>query len=83
MLTGDATKFCRSWTNQTEVTLTGRHFVQEDSPDQIGGALAEWYRQGVGSRAEYACPVRPPATYSFMLWTHLSMDRPSRIGRSV
>ena len=37
-------EFCRSWPNQTEVTVAGNHFVQEDSPDEIGKAVAEWYR---------------------------------------
>jgi haloalkane dehalogenase len=34
--------FCRSWPNQTEVTVPGLHFLQEDSPHQIGQALARW-----------------------------------------
>lgn len=33
---------CRSWPNQTEVVVKGIHFVQEDSPDAIGTALASW-----------------------------------------
>lgn len=33
---------CRSWPNQTEVVVKGIHFVQEDSPDAIGTALADW-----------------------------------------
>jgi haloalkane dehalogenase len=36
-------QFCRSWPNTTEVTVKGLHFVQEDSPDEIGKALAMWY----------------------------------------
>jgi len=32
-------QFCRTWKNQSEVTVKGVHFVQEDSPDQIGEAL--------------------------------------------
>ena len=35
----------RSFPNQTEVTVEGRHFVQEDSPHEIGTALANWYRK--------------------------------------
>jgi haloalkane dehalogenase len=35
-------EFCRTWPNQTEVTVAGSHFVQEDSPDEIGRAVAEW-----------------------------------------
>jgi haloalkane dehalogenase len=36
--------FCRTWPNQTEVTVPGRHFVQEDSPDLIGAAVADFVR---------------------------------------
>jgi haloalkane dehalogenase len=31
-----------SWRTQTEVTVKGVHFVQEDSPDEIGRAIAGW-----------------------------------------
>ena len=33
---------CRTWPNQTETTVPGIHFVQEDAPDEIGAALREW-----------------------------------------
>jgi haloalkane dehalogenase len=33
---------CRSWPNQAEVAVRGLHFLQEDSPHQIGQALAQW-----------------------------------------
>lgn len=39
LLTGRPREFCRTWPNQAEVTVAGKHFVQEDSPDQIGQAL--------------------------------------------
>lgn len=39
ILIGKAREFCRSWKNQTEVTVPGSHFIQEDSPDEIGEAL--------------------------------------------
>ncbi|MGE4606900.1 MAG: haloalkane dehalogenase, partial [Myxococcota bacterium] len=42
ILTGPQRDFCRRWPNQTEVTVKGIHFVQEDSPDEIGQAIAEW-----------------------------------------
>ena len=32
----------RAWPALTEVTVTGVHFVQEDSPDEIGRAIADW-----------------------------------------
>jgi haloalkane dehalogenase len=44
ILRGDAREYCRRWPNQTEVTVKGTHFVQEDSPDEIGGAVADWLR---------------------------------------
>lgn len=34
--------FVRGWPAQTEVTVAGIHFVQEDSPDEIGRAIADW-----------------------------------------
>jgi len=34
----------RSWPSQTEVTVKGVHFVQEDSPDEIGRAIAAWMK---------------------------------------
>jgi haloalkane dehalogenase len=42
ILTGKAREFCRSWPNQTEVTVAGLHFIQEDSPNEIGSAVAQW-----------------------------------------
>ncbi len=42
ILIGEQREFCRSWRNQTEVTVAGIHFVQEDSPDEIGTAIASW-----------------------------------------
>jgi len=42
ILRGAARDLCRSWPNQTEVRVKGVHFVQEDSPDEIGRAIAEW-----------------------------------------
>lgn len=39
-LAGAARDHCRQWTNQTEVMITGRHYAQEDSPHEIGVALA-------------------------------------------
>ena len=43
--TGRIREFCRSWKNQTEVTVKGIHFIQEDSPDEIGKALSKWYKE--------------------------------------
>ncbi len=42
ILVGRQREFCRGWPNQTEVTVAGYHFVQEDSPAEIGQAVAAW-----------------------------------------
>ncbi len=39
-----ARDFCRTWPNQREVAVKGIHFLQEDSPDEIGRALADFVR---------------------------------------
>jgi haloalkane dehalogenase len=44
ILIGAQREFCRTWPNQTEVTVAGNHFLQEDSPDEIGRAVAHWLR---------------------------------------
>lgn len=42
ILTGRQRELCRTWPNQEEVTVPGIHFIQEDSGDQIGMAIAAW-----------------------------------------
>ena len=42
ILVGAQREFCRTWPNQQEVTVKGLHFIQEDSPDEIGCAVATW-----------------------------------------
>jgi haloalkane dehalogenase len=42
IVTGRTREFCRTWRNQREVTVPGRHFLHEDSPHQIGAALTEF-----------------------------------------
>jgi haloalkane dehalogenase len=42
ILVGKQREFCRSWPNQIEVTVPGLHFVQEDSADAIGAAVADF-----------------------------------------
>lgn len=42
ILRGPARDFCRSWPNQSEVTVKGIHFIQEDSADEIGEAIVKW-----------------------------------------
>jgi len=39
---GPIVDFCRSWPRQTEVAVPGIHYLQEDSPDAIGQAAADW-----------------------------------------
>jgi haloalkane dehalogenase len=45
ILVGRQRQVCRVWPNQTEVTVKGLHFLQEDSPDEIGTAGAEFARK--------------------------------------
>ena len=42
ILLGAQREFCRRWKNQAEVTVKGAHFIQEDSPREIGEAVAAW-----------------------------------------
>jgi haloalkane dehalogenase len=44
ILTGRAREVCRAWPNQREVSVKGAHFVQEDSPHEIGEAVAEFVK---------------------------------------
>ena len=44
ILTGAQRELCRRWPNQTEITVPGSHFLQEDSPDEIGAGIAGWLR---------------------------------------
>ena len=45
LIRGAVREFVRTWPNQTEVTVDGVHFLQEDSPDQIGTAVADFVRR--------------------------------------
>jgi haloalkane dehalogenase len=49
ILTGSQREFCRTWPNQEEVTVRGAHFVQEDSPQEIGEAVATFVRRTEGA----------------------------------
>ncbi len=44
ILVGAQREFCRAWPNQTEVTVKGVHFIQEDSADEIGRSVAAWLK---------------------------------------
>ncbi|NIO41844.1 MAG: haloalkane dehalogenase, partial [Burkholderiales bacterium] len=45
ILVGRQREACRAWPNQTEVTVKGMHFLQEDSPNEIGAALGDFIRR--------------------------------------
>lgn len=49
ILVGRQREFCRGWPNQSELTVSGLHFLQEDSPHEIGSALADFVRRVRGS----------------------------------
>ena len=42
LIRGATRAYCRAWPNQTEVTVAGSHFIQEDSSAEIAAALADW-----------------------------------------
>ncbi|HSJ72443.1 MAG TPA: haloalkane dehalogenase [Acidimicrobiia bacterium] len=42
ILVGRQREVARGFPNQREVTVAGIHFIQEDSPDEIGQAIAQW-----------------------------------------
>ena len=44
ILIGKQREFCRTWKNQKEVNVKGSHFIQEDSPDEIGNAIFDWLK---------------------------------------
>ena len=50
ILTGAQREFCRGWHNQSEVTVNGSHFIQEDSGPEIGRAIADGPRHCRGER---------------------------------
>ena len=49
ILTGTQREFCRTWPNQGEITVQGAHFVQEDSPHEIGEAIAAFVKRTEGA----------------------------------
>ena len=44
ILVGEQREFARTWKNQTEITVSGNHFVQEDSSEEIGSALRKFVK---------------------------------------
>jgi haloalkane dehalogenase len=45
ILVGAQREFCRTWPNQQEITVRGTHFIQEDSPDEIGRGIADFVQR--------------------------------------
>ena len=45
ILVGKMRDFCRLWPNQNEITVKGSHFIQEDSPNEIGTAINDWLKR--------------------------------------
>ena len=71
ILTNDALlSLVRKWPALTEKTVAGVHFVQEDSPDEIGKAVLSWMT-GI-SKGD-----RDRARASRFLWREHGHDRPS------
>jgi len=50
ILAGAQRDFCRAWPNQRQVTVKGSHFLQEDSPAEIGEAIATFLKGLGGAR---------------------------------
>ncbi|WP_167102924.1 haloalkane dehalogenase [Mycobacterium sp. DL592] len=44
LMRGEIRDYVRTWPNLTEVTVPGIHFIQEDSADEIGAAVAQFVR---------------------------------------
>ena len=42
IMKGAPGEFARTWKNQSEATVKGLHFIQEDSADEIAAALRHW-----------------------------------------
>ena len=45
---GRLREIIRRWPNQTEVTVKGRKLLEEDSPDEIGAAIADFVKRDIG-----------------------------------
>ena len=45
ILVGKQREYCRTWKNQTEVTVPGKHFLQEDSANEIGENISKGLRK--------------------------------------
>lgn len=45
ILVGKQREYCRTWLNQKETTVKGLHFLQEDSPDEIGESIKNFFNE--------------------------------------
>ena len=45
ILVGPQREFCRTWKNQKEVTVKGKHFIQEDSAKEISSEIELWIEE--------------------------------------
>lgn len=45
LMTNRLSRNVAGWHNQTEIRVVGRHFLQEDAPDEIGRAIADFVQQ--------------------------------------
>jgi hypothetical protein len=72
-------EFVRAWPNLTETTITGVHFIEADSPDEIGTAVARFVRrlrsaQQDGLSDQRSCYMsvheqpRAPGIFDFPRW---------------
>ncbi len=46
ILIGPQRDYCREFPNQTEITVPGLHFIQEDSADAIAAGIRDWVSGG-------------------------------------
>jgi len=44
-ITNESLDYCSQWKNQQQITVPVIHFIQEDSPDEIGAGIAKWYKE--------------------------------------
>lgn len=52
-LIGAQREFCRAWRNQQEITVKGAHFLQEDSPNEVGEAIVRFVASVLAGHASY------------------------------
>jgi len=58
-LIGPQRDFCRAWPNQQEVTVRGAHFLPEDSPIEVGDAIARFVAKVLAGQIASQPVVQP------------------------